>query len=148
MGQLYDFGFGVGADEGQALAWYRRAADDGSAAGQRVVGDFCRTGRAMAADAAEAGRWYRQAAEADDLRAQYQLAQSYFDGTGVARDYVSAYVWFTIAAGQTPLVDNRRQLTELANIAAARMTPAQLAEARRRAKSWRPPAPPPRRGRP
>src|SRR5262249_9097028 len=30
MGQLYDFGFGLGQDDGQALAWYRRAADHGS----------------------------------------------------------------------------------------------------------------------
>jgi TPR repeat protein len=134
MGQLFDFGFGVPQDDGQALTWYRMAAVHGSAGGARTVGEFYRRGRSVNADAAEAMRWYRQAADADDLRGQYELGQLYFD----ARDYVSAYVWFAIAAGQTPLVDNRKQLVELRNIAAARMTPEQLAEAERRTALWRP----------
>jgi len=140
MGQLYDFGFGVSQDDAQALGWYRKAADHGSPAGQRAVGDFYRNGRAVSADALEASRWYRRGAEGDDLRAEYQLAQMFFDGTGVAQDYASAYVWFTIAAGQTPLIDNRKQLIELRNIAAVRMTPAQLAAAKRRVAAWNPPS--------
>jgi hypothetical protein len=138
MGQLYDFGFGLAQDERQALVWYRKSADHGSAAAQRVVGDFYRTGRGVPTDSAEAARWYRRAADGDDLRGQYQLGTLYFDGTGVARDYVSAYVWFTIAAGQTPLIDNRKELIELRNIAAARMTPEQVAEAQRRVAVWKP----------
>jgi len=51
---------------------------------------------------------------------------------------VSAYVWFDIAAAQTPLVDNQKALLELRNIAAARMQPESLAEAERRARSWKP----------
>ena len=141
MGQMHDFGFGVPQDDRQALEWYQRAAGHGSAAGQRSVGDFYQKGRAIPADAAAAVRWYQHAAEADDLRAQYQLGQAFFSGTGVARNYVTAYLWFTIAAGQTPLKDNRMQLVELANIAAARMTPEQLAEAQRRVAAWRSPAP-------
>jgi hypothetical protein len=90
----------------------------------------------MEPDATEAARWYRRAAEGDDLRAQYQLGDLYFTGIGVERDYASAYVWFTVAAGQTPLVDNRKGLIELRNIAAARMTPDELSEAARRAAAW------------
>jgi TPR repeat protein len=140
LGQLYDFGFGVPADDEQALAWYRRAADHGSASGQRMVGEFFQKGRGVAADPAEAARWYRRGADGDDLRAQYLLGQLYFDGNGVARDYVSAYVWFTLAAGQTPLIDNRKGLLELRNIAAARMTPDQVVEAARRVAGWKPAA--------
>jgi TPR repeat protein len=128
----------VPQSDGQALEWYRRAAGHGSAAAQRAVGDFCQKGRGGAADAAEAARWYRRAAEGDDLRAQYQLGQMYFDGTGVARDYASAYLWFSLAAGQTPLEDNRKGLLELRNIAAARMTPAAVAAAARRVALWKP----------
>lgn len=138
MGQLYDFGFVVDRDDAEALMWYRRAADHGSAAGQRMVGDFYQKGRAVAASLAEAARWYRRAADGDDIRAQYLLAQLYFDGRGVDRDYVSAYVWYSIAAGQAPLTDNRLGLLELRNIAAARMTPEQLAEATRRVSAWKP----------
>jgi uncharacterized protein len=140
MGQVYDFGFGVTQNDAEALAWYRRAAEHGSAPGQRAVGDFHRKGRGGAADAAAAAPWYRRAAEGDDLRAQYELGQMYFNGTGVARDYASAYFWFSLAAAQTPLLDNRKGLLELRNIAAARMTPAAVDDAERRVKAWKPPA--------
>jgi hypothetical protein len=140
MGQAYDFGFGVTQSDREALVWYRRAADHGSAAGQRAVGEFHQKGRGVAADAAEAARWYRRAADGDDLRAQYQLGEMYFSGTGVPRDYVSAYVWFSLAASQAPLMDNRKGLLELRNIAAARMTPEQSAEAERRVAAWKPAA--------
>jgi len=138
MGQLYDFGFGVSQDDTAALGWYRKAAEHGSAAGRRVVGDFYQKGRGVPADAAEAARWYRRAADGDDIRAQYQLGQMYFTGSGVALDYVSAYVWFSLAAGQAPLIDNRKALLEMRNIAAARMTPEQVEEASRRVAAWKP----------
>jgi uncharacterized protein len=141
MGQLYDFGFGVPPDDIVALGWYRKAADHGSAAAQRVVGDFYRKGRGgLAADDAEALRWYLRGADGDDLQAQYQAGQMYFNGTGTARDYVSAYVWFDLAAGQTPLVDNQKAILELRNIATVRMTPEQAAEAMRRVAGWKPAA--------
>ena len=138
MGQLYDFGFGVAQDDRLALDWYRKAAGHGSAAAERSVGDFYSKGRAVTTDPVEAARWYRRGADGDDLRAQYQLGQMYFDGTGLTRDYESAYMWLTLAAGQTPLTDNRKQLIEMRNIAAARMTPAQVAAAVRRVEAWKP----------
>jgi TPR repeat protein len=138
MGQVYDFGFGLPQNDADALAWYRKAADHGSAPAQRSIGEFYRKGRGVKADAAEAARWYERAAQGDDLRAQYELGQMYFDGTGVARDYQSAYVWFDLAAAQTPLEDNRKGLLELRNIAAVRMPPRALAEAKRRVAVWKP----------
>jgi TPR repeat protein len=138
MGQLYEFGFGVAQNDHEALAWYRKAAEHGDAAAQRSVGDFYQKGRGVPVDAAEAARWYRRGADGDDLRAQYELGNMFFNGTGVPRDYTSAYVWFTIAAGQTPLEDNRQGLLELRNIAAARMTPAAVAEAERRVADFTP----------
>ena len=92
----------------------------------------------MSADPAEAVRWYHRAAEGDDIRAQYQLGQMYFTGRGVTLDYAAAYLWFSVAAGQTPLVDNEKALIELRNIAAARMTPEAVAAAERLVTAWRP----------
>ncbi len=138
LGQLHDFGFGVAQDDAQAFAWYRKAAEHGSAPGQRVLGDFYRRGRHVSADPVEAARWYQRGADGDDIRAQYQLGEMYFTGEGVARDYASAYLWFSLAAGQAPLLDNRRGLLELRDIAAARMTPEAAAEAERRVNTWRP----------
>ena len=140
MGQLYDFGFGVAQDDGTALEWYSRAAEHGSAAAQRAVGDFYRKGRGIPADLAKAAAWYRRGADGDDVRAQNQLGEMYFTGTGVPLDYASAYFWYSVAAGQAPLLDNRKGLLELRNIAAARMTPEQLAQAERRVAEWKPPA--------
>ena len=136
LGQVYEFGFTVARDDRAALDWYRKAAEDGSAAAARAIGEFYLKGRGVAADAAEAARWFRRAADGDDLRAQSQLGQLYFDGTGVPRDYGSAYVWFAIAAGQTPLEDNRKGILELRNIAAARMSPEAVAAAARRVAAW------------
>jgi hypothetical protein len=62
----------------------------------------------------------------------------YFTGTGVTRDYAAAYLWFSVAAGQTPLVDNEKALLELRNIAAARMAPEEVAAAARRVAAWKP----------
>jgi uncharacterized protein len=138
MGQLYDFGFGVTQNDAEALVWYRKAAEHGSGAGQRAVGDFYRKGRGVPVDAAEAARWYRRGADGDDVRAQHQLGEMYFTGTGVTRDYASAYLWFSLAASQAPLLDNRKGLLELCNIAAARMTPEQIDDAARRVAAWRP----------
>jgi len=138
LGQLYDFGFGVPQSDRDALGWYRRAADHGSVPAARSIGDFYKKGRTVASDLAEAARWYERAANGDDLRAQYELGQLCFDGKGVARDYPSAYLWFALAARQTPLEDNRKGLLELRNIAAARMSPAAVAEAKRRVAAWKP----------
>jgi uncharacterized protein len=138
MGQVYDFGFGVPQSDREALEWYRKAATHGSAPAQRAVAEFYLKGRVVSADAAEAARWFRRAADGDDVRAQYQLGQMFFDGTGVRRDYAAAYLWFSLAAGQTPLEDNRKGLLELRNIAAARMTDAAVAAVKRRVAAWRP----------
>jgi TPR repeat protein len=138
IGQLYDFGFGLAQDDAEALAWYRRAAMDGSAPAQRAIGDFYRTGRLVTADAVEAVRWYQRGAQADDIRAQFQLGQMYLNGDGVPHDYESAYLWFAVAATQAPLLDNRKALVEMRNIAEVRMGPEAAAVAERRVKAWTP----------
>jgi TPR repeat protein len=138
MGQFHHYGIGVTQDDGTALQWYRRAAEAGMAPAQRMVGDFYRQGRGGAGpDAIEAARWYRRGADGDDIRAQYYLGQMYFEGP-LPRDYGEAHLWFSVAAGQAPLLDNRKAFVELRNIAAARMTPEAAADAARRAAEWRP----------
>ena len=62
------------------------------------------------------------------------------NGTGIGRDNQLAYLWFAVAAGQTPLPDNREAIIEMRNIAAARMTPEEESSAARRAAEWRPTA--------
>ncbi len=65
--------------------------------------------------------------------AQYNLGVMYGNGRGVPKDYVQAHLWYNLAAAQgTELARKNR------DIIAEKMTPAQMAEAQRLARDWRP----------
>jgi hypothetical protein len=51
----------------------------------------------------------------------------------LALDYVLAHVWFNLAAAS-----GNKDASENRDIAAARMSPAQIAEAQRLAREWKP----------
>jgi hypothetical protein len=57
----------------------------------------------------------------------------YVDGHGVPQDYVQAHMWFNLAgaSGVAKALKNR-------DTVAAKMTPAQIAEAQRLAREWKP----------
>jgi uncharacterized protein len=90
-------------------------------------------------DYAQALIWYRKAAEQGDARAQFGLGLMYADGHGVPQDYVRAHMWFNIAAGAQGASDaSVRDSVKWRDLVATRMTPAQIAEARRMASEWKP----------
>jgi len=60
---------GVSKDAGQAMVWYRKAADQGSAAGQFGVGLLYYEGSGVPRDVEEAKRWFTLAARQGDPRA-------------------------------------------------------------------------------
>jgi uncharacterized protein len=78
-------------------------------------------------------RWCRLAADQGDAFAQSNLAALYYRGEGVPQDKVHAYMWFDLAAaqGNQNAVRNR-------DAAARLMTPAQIAEAKKLAREWKP----------
>ena len=82
---------------------------------------------------AEAMAQWRAAADAGDRRAMLELGRLYRMGLGAPQDYVLAHMWFNLAAsrGEAAAVKERDAL-------AAKMTPAQRAEAQKRAREWRP----------
>ncbi len=57
----------------------------------------------------------------------------YYNSQGVVQDYVQAHMWFNLAGAQ-----GDKQAAKNRDIVAKRMTPAQIAEAQRRAGKWRP----------
>jgi uncharacterized protein len=77
--------------------------------------------------------WYRDPAEQGIARAQYNLGLMYDNGEGVPQNYVIAHMWFNLAAagGLKSAAQNRDGV-------AARMTPAQVAEAQQLAREWQP----------
>jgi TPR repeat protein len=57
----------------------------------------------------------------------------YAQGQGVPQDYVPAHMWFDLAAAQ-----GEKDATELRDSLAKKMTPAQIAEAQKLAREWKP----------
>jgi TPR repeat protein len=133
LGIMYEIGKGVPQDDQEAVKWYRRAGEQGEAIAQYNLGFMYREGKGVPQDDHEAVKWYRLAAEQGYALAQYNLAGLYFLGEGVPQDNVLAYMWANLAAsqGHEAAVENRDML-------ARAMTPAQLAEAQRLAREWKP----------
>jgi hypothetical protein len=131
---MYRGGNGVGQDSGEALKWYRLAADQGSVAAQNNLGEMYLNGHGVRQDYAEALKWFRKAADQGLAVAQNNLGLMYAQGQGVPRDYVQAHMWFNLAASQ----GNFRRSVKARDAIASLMTPAQIAEAQRLAREWKP----------
>ena len=140
MGFLYSQGQGVGQDFVQAAKWYRMAAEQGDVDSQNRLAGLYLAGDGVQQDYAEAARWYRKAADQGDTDAQNELGSLYGNGHGVEKDYVEAYRWFELTATRNPGNDfeTRENAARNRDMLAARMTPAEIAEAQKRAKAWKP----------
>ncbi len=61
----------------------------------------------------------------------------YSMGRGVPQDYVQAHKWFNLAAATHTEKEARDRAVKARDRVAARMTPAQIAEAQKRAREWK-----------
>ena len=136
LGRMYDIGQGVPQDYAEAVKWYRKAADQGSAGVSYLLGYSYHFGHGVPQDYAEAVKWYLKAVDQGDEYAQNNLGTMYRDGLGVPKDYVQAHKWFNLAASHGSHIStmNREEI-------AAKMTPAQIAEAQKLAREWKPAKP-------
>ena len=121
-----------------ALKEWRPLAEQGDAGAQVGLGVMYSNGWGVSQDSAEAVKWYRLAAEQGDAGAQINLGFMYNNGQGVTQDYVQAHLWFNLAAARLPPGEGRDMATRNRDKAAKRMTPAQVAEAQRLAREWKP----------
>lgn len=135
LGGMYGSGQGVAQDYGQAVAWFRKAADQGDQDGQFNLGMLYANGHGVPQDYTQAVAWWRKAAEQGDSAAQFALSGMYAAGAGVRQDYVEADMWRTIAAARATGEDQQKFSASRASLA-QKMTPAQLAEAQKRATEW------------
>ncbi len=138
LGFMYIKGLGVAQDDAEAVKWYRRAAERGVAQAQYTLGFMYSEGRAVPQDYAEAMKWFRKAAEQGYAKAQYTLGVIYGNGEGVPQDDAHAYMWFKLAASRLRPGVGRDIAVKNRDIAAMRMTPAQISEAEKLAREWRP----------
>ncbi len=81
----------------------------------------------------EAATWHRRAAEQGYADGQFNLGLKYANGEGVPQDFVQAHMWFNLAGAQ-----GRIQAAKNRDIVAKSMTPAQIAEAQKLAREWKP----------
>lgn len=132
VGLSYYFGQGVPRDYLESLNWFKKAAGQGHPLAQYNAGYMHEKGEGTPQDYAEAARYYRQAAERGNQLAQYTLGYMHEKGLGMNRDEVQALMWYSLAAiqGETKARAARDRITVW-------MTPAQVAEAQRRAREFR-----------
>ena len=132
LGYFYARGV-VGKDYTEAAKWYRKAAEQGLAAGQYHLGDCYAKGKGVTGDPVEALKWYRKAADQGYAPAQYILGSWYSSGQNVSKDVVEAHKWLGLASQQGD-ESAKRILSELEK----EMSPEQISAALQRASSFKP----------
>ncbi len=138
IGLMYGNGRGVPQDYAEAVKWYRKSAEQGYANAQNNIGLMYDNGQGVPQDYAEALKWFRKAAEQGVPRAQRNLGIMYHYGQGVPQDYVQAHKWYNLAASRLPSDEDRDLAVKNRDTVAPKMTAAQIAEAQRLARDWKP----------
>jgi TPR repeat protein len=131
LGVMWEFGWGVPQNYAEAATWYRKAADQGDTGAETNLGIMYREGRGVPQDYPEPVRLFYEAA------AEEQLGIMYRDGLGVPQDYVQAHMWFNLAAVRF-VAGEHNTAAENRDLVGRKMTRAQIAEAQRLAREWRP----------
>ena len=87
LGVMYANGEGVSRDDKQAAFWFRKAAEQGYAEAQLILGLMYNEGQGgLEKDYSQAVAWFRKAAEQALAMAQYNLGVMYANGAGVTHD--------------------------------------------------------------
>ena len=81
-------------DVAKAVAWYRKAAEQGFAKAQFNLAVRYTGGEGVPQDDGEAAAWYRRAAVQGFAKAQCNLGVMYLQGRGVPQDDAEAETWF------------------------------------------------------
>jgi TPR repeat protein len=101
LGNMYGDGRGVPQDFGQAMEWYRKAAEQGHRFAQYSLGLGYMTGLGgLPEDDAKAARLYDASARQGLPEAQAELGIAYEFGFGVPRNRQTAIYWLDQAARQ------------------------------------------------
>jgi uncharacterized protein len=112
----------------------REEAEQGDMLSQHSLGLAYAVGDAIPQDYEEAAKWFRRAANQGHSTSQFNLAGMYKSGRGgVPKDIVLSLMWLTLSAAQgnkyAMLARDREE---------RKMTPAQIAEAQKLAREWKP----------
>ena len=90
---------GTIVDRARAFKWYSRAAEQGHAEAQFVLGLMYEHGRGVDQSLLKAAGWYKRASQAGHAGAMNNLGCMYYEGSGLHRDAEKAAELFLKAAG-------------------------------------------------
>jgi TPR repeat protein len=117
----------------------RQDAEQGNSLAQYLLGVVYSKGEGVPQDFAEAVKWLRRAADQGVVPAQFFLGGMYAMGEGVPADIVRAHMWFNLAGAHTAQEHTQvRDAQKMRDMIARKMTPAQIAEAQKLAREWKP----------
>ena len=136
LGDMYFSGYGVAQDLKAAAAWYQKAANQNNAEAQFRLGTLSIMDYSLQRDsklATIAAEWFLKAADQGHEGAQYNLGVLYSEGKGVSQNIIQAHKWFNLAA-----VNGSAEAIKARNVASAKMTSQQIAEAQKLAREWKP----------
>jgi TPR repeat protein len=122
-------------DYATALNEWRPLAEQGDPSAQFRLGLLYENGNGVPRDFAKARLWYEKAAVQGEAKAQFYLGIQSAFGEGGPLDLVQAHMWYSLAAG-----NGNAHAPGYRDDLARQMTPAQIAEAHKRAREWRPKA--------
>src|SRR5512146_950160 len=136
LGLLYHEGTGVPQDYRQAKQWFEMAAKQEHAGAQVNLGTLYLQGNEAPQSDQMALFWFRLAAGQGDAMAFTKLGLMYAQAQGVPQDFIQAHMWYNLAGA-----NGEWKAAEARDSLAKRMTPAQIAEAQKLAREWKPKTP-------
>ncbi len=128
----------IRGDYATAIREWRPLANQGNAEAQSNLGFMYENSLSVPQDYAKAMKWYRKAAEQGHAHAQNNLGSMYGNGQGVPQDYAQAHMWYNLAASRLPSGEEREKAFKNRDKIAEMMTPAQISEAQKLAREWKP----------
>jgi TPR repeat protein len=162
LARMYESGYGITRDHKEAVKWYRKAAEQDNvwaiarlkdltkllsdkkayrttlkqaesddAEAQNKLGDMYEDGTGVKKNPRLAIKWFTKAATQGLASAQRSLGVMYGKGLGVIQDEVVALKWLYLSSAQGEGASDRDKQVN-------KMTPGQIAQARRLAKAWKP----------
>jgi len=113
-------GTGIGKDDSQYVFWIRKAAGQGYAPAESLLGWACASGaHGVVKDQSQAISWYRKAADQGDVSAERNLAVAYLLGQGVPKDKAQSDVWYGKLAAQYRVLAEQGDLSAESDLAFA-----------------------------
>lgn len=108
LGKQYEEGAGVSLDEGEAMAWYLKAANNTKTYSEHIlehpsskaayaIAKMYEEGRGVPKNDETALAWIIKAAEMGDSEAPWNIARRYAKGIGVPKDTAVASEWYVEA---------------------------------------------------